>query len=390
MPAVSSNPVDRFMRIRGLLRIAAGAFAIVASAGAPWAVGSTDARADCGVDSEIPCILASDILLGCADTVGCNIGALLAVGHGETVVAYSLRREGREVRMLAEWKNGWTHTPVDSSGATTPGTALAIGADGRTALAYFGEGGDLVVAQRMPGQTVFAFSRIASAGASLASPSLAVIRGGIAVAYSDLTHGALRYAERITGGKWTTVVIDAQHHATGTSLVASGSARAIAYYDSGHGDLRIAMRRSGHWTSRVVDAGGRNGGSPSMAGNPVRSQLGVAYCGGPRRQLKLASLNDGRWTTTVVDSTEGSGESCALVLDGASTSDSLAIAYSDAGRSGLKLARKQRDWSRDVVDAEPGSSQVSCVRAPLPGYVLRLAYLRAGAGLMYVQSHPDR
>lgn len=288
---------------------------------------------------------------------------------------------------------GWQIELVDPF-IPAGGVSLVLDAQSEPMLAYHDANGSVWFAHRVNGNWQREMVE-ASAGA-LGATTIALVPGGVGVAYTVGTAGALKYAEHIGSQPWTVeFVTPATEPASYPSLAVDGTSRALAYYDPANGDLRFALRQvGGTWSSSLVDSTGDVGGFASLVRAPgsqgAGHAFGIAYYDFGNADLKYAYPIPTGWAVETVDGAGAAvGRACSAMAFGNTPYDHIGIGYYDRTHGDLKYALKQGPaWTLSTQDtAGDVGAWVSCGATPSPMDTVGIAYVDRDSGDLLYQWH---
>ena len=288
---------------------------------------------------------------------------------------------------------GWQIELVDPFIAAG-GVSLVLDAQSEPMLAYHDANGGVWFAHRVNGSWQREVVD-ASAGA-LGATTIARVPGGVGVAYTVGTSGALKYAEHIDSQPWSVeFVTPATEPAAYPSLAVDGTTRALAYYDPTNGDLRFASRLVGStWSSSLVDSSGDVGGFASLVRAPgsqgTGNGFGIACYDFGNADLKYAYPIATGWAVETVDGAGAAvGRACSAVAFGSTPDDHVGIGYYDRTHGDLKYALKQgAAWTVSTQDtAGDVGDWLACGATPSPLDTVGIAYVDRDNGDLLYQWH---
>lgn len=180
-------------------------------------------------------------------------------------------------------------------------------------------------------------------------------QGVMHVAYHDATTRTIRYATRLTDGRWA--VRNVEDPASGPrdlgrylSLAIDAAGRpGIAYFDGTGGDLRYARLVEGQFAIDVIDSRQSVGLYPSTVFRPDNSPV-VAYYHRSKGDLRIARFDGLAWAIDDIDrDANDRGRSASLAIN---SFNRLAVAYEDSTTGKLKFAVQTTGgrWAVDTVD----------------------------------------
>ncbi len=243
----------------------------------------------------------------------------------------------------------WTFSIIDPV-ARAGGCSMDIDDLGRPVVCYHDSIGSVFFGRR--NATGWQLESVMGLAGVTGTTTMAIIPGGVAVAFASSAQGLLLYAEKIADGPWATqIVAPVGTVAAYPSLIANSGGRAISYAD-GNG-LHLATRAIGQpWQTQVVDAAPGVGGYSSLIGDPLAGQYGIAYYDLVQADLRYAHSVAGGWALDLADGANGRvGRACAAVASGGAPAQLAGIAYYDQLRGDLDLASKSGPaWQHAALD----------------------------------------
>lgn len=281
-------------------------------------------------------------------TISGRYSSLEFDSKGRAVISYD-DDTLRCLKVATEQAPNW-HVEIVDRTCTPKATSLAFSPDGSPTIAYFASKvHDLKFAEK---DVEWSFETIDREGfvgdhASLAFDSV----GMPAIAYWDGTNGWLKYAFRkkgvwsctqaVRGGEYTSLRFDRQDHPT------------ISH--RGNNRLEFAKFDGNAWTSDPVGGHEQGGYHSSMAYDGTGSPV-IAHWAQSDRCLLLETRRSGGWSTTIVDNSGNAGRSASFTF----TPNGLAsISYcddSDLSNSKLKYAvQTASGWLISLVDEKVGA-----------------------------------
>jgi hypothetical protein len=170
---------------------------------------------------------------------------------------------------------------------------------------------------------------------------------------TDVGAKNLKFATKVNpqaGGTWTTSFIDASAQmGSYSSITLAKSGPHVAYFYSELGDLRHAYydSTSASWVKETVDAAGTVGQFTAISANASSNTISIAYFDATRPGLKLArKVGTGLWTFSYID-TDGT-----VGLYNSFNKRGDELAYYDLSKGNLKYAYGSgTTWFVSTVDS---------------------------------------
>lgn len=192
-------------------------------------------------------------------------------------------------------------------------------------------------------------------GPSLYNPSFSMAvdnSGGVHICY--YTEDGLKYAEKSSGGLWSTEVIEAvSGSGNPTSLAVDSSGKVyIAYYDSSNGDLKYAKGSKGSWAVTKVDGASTSVGKYLSLAVSSTKNVSIVYWSSTDDTWKYALYKSGFWSLSDIDlGSSEEGFYSSIVLD-ASGNPSIVLGTSNSSNLSLFYGYKNGSsaWDLDVLE----------------------------------------
>lgn len=186
-------------------------------------------------------------------------------------------------------------------------------------------------------------------------------QGVLHFAWYDATARTLKYASRNTAGLWSNVqVVDAASDDLGRYLslaLTSAGKPGIAYTDATHGDLKYAQQAGDHWDAVTVDSKQSVGLYPSIVFS-LRDQPRIAYYRRTSGDLRLASFDGAQWKIDDLNVGDDVGRSASIAIK---PNGLLGVAYENTTNGRLKYTYQVTDtqWNTQTIDRARGVAFVS-------------------------------
>lgn len=233
-----------------------------------------------------------------------------------------------DLKVATNSGGNWSSARIDSNGNVGQDTSIAVDSKGKIHIAYYDDTprGDLKYATNVSGNWIT--TTVDATGNVGWYASIVLDKNDkVHIAYLDNTNRDLKYAKNVSG-TWVTEVVDkglTSRDIPGRYLSLALGNDGVAhigyqYLRNGElGTLRYATNVGGKWTSVVADAELGAGFGVSAKVDPM-GKMHMTYLGSSR--AKYANNVSGKWAITPIDSkiirgNKTIGFNTSLVLDGA-------------------------------------------------------------------------
>ncbi|MBI4347439.1 MAG: hypothetical protein HY553_11325, partial [Elusimicrobia bacterium] len=225
----------------------------------------------------------------------------------------------------------WTRLD-GASGDAGLSPSLAVDRFGNLHLAYRGASGDLRYLKRTGGT----WGAVEAPDPGVVAAEVAVAadaEGEPQIAYRDLGVGRLKVARR--SGSWTSSIVDAGDFRLGGFVVDAGGRGHLSYHDAGPADLKYARWTGAAWETETVLTAGPLGRLSALALSLEQRPV-IAYTNDSLPAIGLASMTAAGWQLSGLDGAAVQAASTTvLAFNGIG---SLLAAFPDPGLQELRIS----------------------------------------------------